>query len=76
MAKTNLKMKINVNSSAGNIFYILAEARKLLQQNGKSALADEMQKRVLASHAYEDAKHIIAEYINVTYYASDAYEME
>ena len=47
----------------GNIFNILGRASRLLKEAGQKGQADEMFRRVTSSGSYEEALHIISEYV-------------
>ena len=48
----------------GNIFNILGRASRLLKEAGQKGQADEMFRRVTSSGSYEEALHIISEYVD------------
>ena len=48
----------------GNIFSILGRASRLLKGVGQKDQADEMFRRVTSSGSYEEALHIISEYVD------------
>ena len=48
----------------GNIFSILGQASRLLKDVGQKDQADEMFRRVTSSGSYEEALHIISEYVD------------
>lgn len=55
-------------SPRGNIFVILGEVQKVLNDNGKCKQAEEMIWRITQNHeakSYDEAKKIIGEYVNV-----------
>lgn len=49
-----------------NIFALSGKAARTLKQNGMSAEADEMIKKVMSSGSYEEALGVISDYVNVT----------
>ncbi|MCX7924142.1 MAG: hypothetical protein N3B21_19360 [Clostridia bacterium] len=67
MALTDLKLTFNLRGPEGNIFAILSKTVNALTLHGKAIEAREMQTRVFNSLNYEEAKRIIAEYVEVTY---------
>lgn len=50
----------------GNIFALSGKAARTLKQNGMSAEADEMIKKVMSSGSYEEALGVIGDYVNIT----------
>ena len=48
----------------GNIFGILGRASRLLKGTGQKDQAEEMFRRVTSSGSYEEALHIISEYVD------------
>lgn len=68
MAKTKPNIgTIDCNGPEGNIFYIVGLAKKALQRSGHRNLGEELCDRVFKSGSYEEAKAIIAEYVEVEY---------
>ena len=59
----NQKPKMNLISHDGNIFSIMGRAAYLLRQEGLAEQVDEMNRRVRASGDYNEALHIISEYV-------------
>lgn len=49
----------------GNIFWILAAVRRILQQQGKSKKYEELWERVQKSGSYEEALEIIGEEVTL-----------
>lgn len=58
---------IDCSGPKGNIFYITGMAAKAMMANGEGEKAQEMRNRVRNSKSYEDAKSVIAEYVEVIY---------
>ncbi len=50
----------------GNIFNLAGIASRTLCEYGQEEKAEEMKKRIVGSHSYEEALHIIGEYVNIT----------
>lgn len=46
-----------------NVFMILSECKNVLKDNGDSHLIDEMVEQVTNSQSYDEAIHIMEEYI-------------
>ncbi len=68
MARTKANIgTINCRGPEGNIFYILGKAREALRKERCITWANEMIDRVHKSTSYEEAKSIIAEYVEVKY---------
>ena len=57
------KPKMNLLGEDGNIYAILGRASRLLRQNGQSNEAEQMYFRVTSSSSYDEALHIISEYV-------------
>lgn len=57
------KPKMALAGQDGNIFSILGNASRLLRRAGESEQAKEMSDRVFQSSSYEEALHIISEYV-------------
>ena len=57
------KPKMNLLGEDGNIYAILGRASRLLRQNGQNKEAEQMYFRVTSSQSYDDALHIISEYV-------------
>lgn len=57
------KPKMALASQDGNIFAILGTASRLLRRAGEPKQAKEMSDRVFQSGSYEEALHIISEYV-------------
>ena len=57
------KPKMNLLGEDGNIYAILGRASRLLRQNGQSTQAEQMYFRVTSSQSYDEALHIISEYV-------------
>ena len=55
--------KMKLAGQDGNVFSILGRAGCLLRRNGQSEQAEVMRKRVLDSKSYDQALHIISEYV-------------
>lgn len=55
--------KMKLAGQDGNVFSILGRASGLLRRNGQPEQAEEMRKRVLDSKSYDQALHIISEYV-------------
>lgn len=55
--------KMKLTGQDGNVFSILGRAGCLLRRNGQPEQAEEMRKRVLDSKSYDQALHIISEYV-------------
>lgn len=49
----------------GNIFFILGGVSRTLKENGKADQAQEVSERVMASRSYDEALHIMMEYVEV-----------
>jgi single-strand DNA-binding protein len=49
----------------GNIFSITGRASAALRENGEGGLVSIMQKRVTASHSYQEALEVILEYVDM-----------
>lgn len=60
----------------GNIFSILGQASRLLNTAGQDAQAKEMAERVYASQSYEEALHIISEYVETELSSSHSVQKE
>ena len=58
------KPKMELLGQDGNIFGILGRASRLLKEAGQKDQADEMFRRVTSSGSYEEALHIISEYVD------------
>ena len=56
--------KMELAGHDGNIFGILGRASRLLKGAGQQEQADEMFRRVTSSGSYEEALHIISEYVD------------
>ena len=54
---------MNLLGEDGNIYAILGRASRLLRQNGQNKEAEQMYFRVTSSQSYDDALHIISEYV-------------
>jgi hypothetical protein len=50
----------------GNIFSLIGIAKDTLKENGMRQEANEMGRRVIESHSYDEALEIIGEYVNIT----------
>ena len=57
------KPKMNLIGEDGNIYAILGRASRLLRQNGQNTQAEQMYFRVTSSKSYDEALHIISEYV-------------
>ena len=57
------KPKMNLLGEDGNIYAILGRASRLLRQNGQNTQAEQMYFRVTSSQSYDEALHIISEYV-------------
>ena len=57
------KPSMHLEGQDGNIFNILGLASRLLKEAGQKGQADEMFRRVTSSGSYEEALHIISEYV-------------
>ena len=57
------KPKMALVGQDGNIFGILGRASRLLKQAGQNKQADEMFQRTTGAGSYEEALHIISEYV-------------
>ena len=57
------KPSMRLEGQDGNIFSILGQASRLLKDVGQKDQADEMFRRVTSSGSYEEALHIISEYV-------------
>ena len=57
------KPKMKLIGEDGNIYFIMARARRLLTDAGLGNQADEMEQRVRASGDYYKALWIISEYV-------------
>ena len=58
------KPSMRLEGQDGNIFSILGQASPLLKDVGQKDQADEMFRRVTSSGSYEEALHIISEYVD------------
>ena len=58
------KPKMELLGQDGNIFGVLGRASRLLKEAGQKDQADEMFRRVTSSGSYEEALHIISEYVD------------
>ena len=58
------KPSMRLEGQDGNIFSILGQASRLLRDVGQKDQADEMFRRVTSSGSYEEALHIISEYVD------------
>ena len=58
------KPKMELLGQDGNIFVVLGRASRLLKEAGQKDQADEMFRRVTSSGSYEEALHIISEYVD------------
>ena len=58
------KSSMRLEGQDGNIFSILGQASRLLKDVGQKDQADEMFRRVTSSGSYEEALHIISEYVD------------
>lgn len=58
------KPSMRLEGQDGNIFSILGRASRLLKGAGQKDQADEMFRRVTNSGSYEEALHIISEYVD------------
>ena len=58
------KPSMRLEGQDGNIFSILGRASRLLKDVGQKGQADEMFRRVTSSGSYEEALHIISEYVD------------
>ena len=58
------KPKMELLGQDGNIFGVLGRASRLLKEAGQQDQADEMFRRVTSSGSYEEALHIISEYVD------------
>ena len=58
------KPSMRLEGQDGNIFSILGQASRLLKDVGQKDQADEMFRRVTSSGSYEEALHIISEYVD------------
>ena len=58
------KPKMELLGQDGNIFGILGRSSRLLKEAGQKDQADEMFRRVTSSGSYEEALHIISEYVD------------
>ena len=58
------KPSMRLEGQDGNIFNILGRASRLLKEAGQKGQADEMFRRVTSSGSYEEALHIISEYVD------------
>ena len=57
------KPKMELIGHDGNIFSIMGRASRLLKQAGMREEANEMFNRVTSSGSYDEALHIISEYV-------------
>ena len=57
------KLKMELIGHDGNIFAIMGIVSRLLKQAGMREEADEMFTRVTSSGSYDEALHIISEYV-------------
>ena len=58
------KPKMELLGQDGNIFGILGRASRLLKSVGQKDQTDEMLRRATSSSSYEEALHIISEYVD------------
>ena len=59
-----IRPKMDLACMDGNIFNIMGKASALLKQNKQHEEAKEMADRVMSSGGYEEALHIISEYVD------------
>lgn len=59
--------KMKLSGQDGNVYSILRRASDLLRRNGQSKQAEEMRKHVLDSKSYNQALHIISEYVETEF---------
>lgn len=57
------KPKMRLLGQDGNIFAIIGRASKLLKEAGLQDKAKEMYERVTSSGSYDEALHIVSEYV-------------
>lgn len=60
------KPEVTFTGENGNVFNLLAIARKALEREGLNNEAKEMFERVFKSKSYNDALAIMGEYVEVT----------
>lgn len=61
----NEKPKCPLIGQNGNIYNLAGLATITLKENGMSAQAEEMQKRIFSSHSYYEALNVIGEYVEI-----------
>lgn len=59
------KPTVQLSGEDGNIFFIVARARRGLKRAGMATEADEMTTRVKATGSYTEALAVVAEYVEV-----------
>lgn len=59
------KIKYDSQGSSGNIFFILAKVKLVMEQEGKGELFKEVSERVYTSTSYKEALKIIKEYVHI-----------
>ena len=57
------KPKMRLLGQDGNIFAIMGRASRLLKESGQHDKAKEMVERVTGSGSYDEALHIVSEYV-------------
>lgn len=68
MARTNIKLSFDLKGPEGNVFFMIAKVSEALLKEGYIEESTELKSRVLKSSSYDEAKQIISEYVEVTYY--------
>lgn len=70
------KTRININSSDGNIFVVLAVAQRILTTTGRAADIEQMYQRVTTSRNLKEAIEVIKELVpEIEFYSSKKYEI-
>lgn len=70
------KPTMDVSKISGNIFSLAGEACKILRKAGLKDEVPEMQKKIFASHSYEEALVVISEHVEITFEADEEEEEE
>lgn len=57
------KPVVKIGNLNGNIFVIMAEARRVLKRAGRADSAEEMVGKVMSSDSYDNALSILSQYV-------------